>query len=442
MTVRSAFDELITWASGRLSGDEVLLASLEGERTDFVRFNHGDIRQAGSVHQQMVSLELVDGSRHLSATVPFVGDVDVDRVRTGEAISSLRERLPHVPEDPFLLYNIEPADSEKIVEGQLPDTADAVGEIRTAAKGHDLVGVLASGDIYRGFANSLGQRNWASAGTFNLDWSMYLQADKAAKNGYAGFAWDSEAFGRKVDWSIQQVEALRRPAVSLDPAGYRTYLAPAALEELMQLLGWNAFGLESHRTKRTPLLQMVVGEARLSPAVTLAEATGEAVAPDFQAQGFRRPDSITLIDRGEYVGHLVSPRSAKEYGVPTNGASSWESPESLALAPGSLATDGVLEALGTGLYVGNLWYLNYSDPTACRATGMTRFATFWVEDGEIAAPVNVLRFDDTAFHLLGDRLVDLTDTAEVVLDPMSYEMRSTNSYRLPGALIEEMTFTL
>ena len=51
--------------------------------------------------------------------------------------------------------------------------------------------------------------------------------------------------------------------------------------------------------------------------------------------------------------------------------------------------------MGTGVYIGNLGYLNYSDRTAGRMTGMTRFATFWVEDGQVVAPLNVMRFDDT-----------------------------------------------
>ena len=61
----------------------------------------------------------------------------------------------------------------------------------------------------------------------------------------------------------------------------------------------------------------------------------------------------------------------------------------------------MLAALGTGLYIGNLWYLNYSDRPAGRMTGMTRFATFWVEGGRIVAPVTPLRFDDTLYRMLG-----------------------------------------
>jgi predicted Zn-dependent protease len=114
----------------------------------------------------------------------------------------------------------------------------------------------------------------------------------------------------------------------------------------------------------------------------------------------------------------------------------------LAVAPGTIPTDAVDDALDSGLFVGNLWYTNFSDQAACRTTGMTRFATFWMDGGEIVAPVNVLRFDDTAYHLLGDHLEGLTDTSEVLLNPATYERRSTDSARLPGALVAAMRFVL
>jgi predicted Zn-dependent protease len=187
---------------------------------------------------------------------------------------------------------------------------------------------------------------------------------------------------------------------------------------------------------------MLTEGATFHPSVRITEDIAGGTAPPFQEQGFARPDEVVLIDGGELAGTLVSPRSAREYGVVTNGAAGHEAPESVHLAAGDLPTADVLSHLGTGLYVGNLWYLNFSDRSACRTTGMTRFATFWVEGGEIVAPVNVLRFDDTAFHLLGDRLVGLTDEAELLPEILTYEERSTSSARLPGALVEEMTYTL
>jgi hypothetical protein len=94
------------------------------------------------------------------------------------------------------------------------------------------------------------------------------------------------------------------------------------------------------------------------------------------------------------------------------------------------------------LAVGNLWYLNYSDRPACRMTGMTRFATFWVEKGKVVAPVNVLRFDDTLYRMLGSKLEALTAETELLLDSETYGERGLRSSRLPGALVSELSFTL
>ncbi len=436
------FDELVSWAVARLRGDEVLLVTMDGEATDFIRFNGGDVRQAGSVRQSVLHLDLIEGSRHARMALTLSRDPGIDSGRVSDALTSLREQRRLVPEDPFLLYNTEPAFSETVRANELPDPTEILADIRSAAGSTDLVGIYTAGDSFTGFGNSLGQRNWHQAATFNLDWSLYLRADKAAKNLYAGFEWSSDALARKLDWSRRQLQVLERDPIDLAPGRYRSYLTPAAVEELFGLWSYGAFGEKSHRTRQTPLLKMVTEGATLAPDVRISEATAEGFTPSFQEAGFPRPDEVVLVEGGRYRDTLVSPRSAREYGVAANGAVAAEVPESLAVAPGQLAEERVIEELDTGLYVGNLWYTNYSDRAACRTTGMTRFATYWVEGGEIVAPVNVLRFDDTVYHLLGDHLVDLTDEAEVILDSSTYDRRSPSSVRVPGALVDEMTFTL
>jgi predicted Zn-dependent protease len=151
---------------------------------------------------------------------------------------------------------------------------------------------------------------------------------------------------------------------------------------------------------------------------------------------------VTLIADGRLADALVSPRSAKEYGLAINGTDAGERPEALEMAPGALEEGQALAALGTGLYVSNLWYLNFSDRPAGRITGMTRFATFWVEGGRIVAPVGPMRFDDSIYRMLGENLVELTRERKLVLDPSTYGERSTASARLPGALLRALRFTL
>ena len=78
------------------------------------------------------------------------------------------------------------------------------------------------------------------------------------------------------------------------------------------------------------------------------------------------------------------------------------------MSPGTLAAQEALKLLDTGIYISDLWYLNFSDPQVCRMTGMTRFASFWVEDGQLVAPLSVMRFDDSIYEILGSKLVGLT----------------------------------
>jgi predicted Zn-dependent protease len=184
------------------------------------------------------------------------------------------------------------------------------------------------------------------------------------------------------------------------------------------------------------------GDATLHPAVTLRERMAGGMAPGFQAEGYVKPAEVLLVERGRAAETMTSPRSAREYGIPSNAANAMEMPDSLVLDPGTLAQADVLAALDTGLYISNLWYLNYSDRQACRLTGMTRFASFWVEDGRIAAPLPVMRFDDTIYRILGSQLEALTREQELVPDGDTYGERSTRSVRTPGALVGAFTLTL
>ena len=73
---------------------------------------------------------------------------------------------------------------------------------------------------------------------------------------------------------------------------------------------------------------------------------------------------------------------------------------------------------------------------------MTRFETFWFENGVVVAPVDVQRFDDTLYRMLGDNLEALTAERELMLSSSTYGARMLTSATLPGAIVSEMNFTL
>ena len=152
----------------------------------------------------------------------------------------------------------------------------------------------------------------------------------------------------------------------------------------MGMLAWGGFDLKSHRTRQTPLLKLVRGERAFNPGVTIREEQDRGLTAGFTGDGFLTPDRVTLIDAGRFGQCLVDARDAKEYGEPVNAAGG--APASVGLDPGEIAPSEVLARLDTGLWIGNLWYCNWSDPNDCRVTGMTRFGTWWVENGEIHGP--------------------------------------------------------
>jgi predicted Zn-dependent protease len=439
--MQQQFMEMADFLSSLLTGDEILTTYINAENSDFVRFNHAKVRQPGSVTQANIQIRLINGKRQSSVTVGLVGDVEQDKSQLKQQLLGLRELLPHLPEDPHLLINTDVQSSEQIAQNELPETADLVDGIMDASKGLDCVGVLASGSNFRGFANSLGQRNWFASHNFNWDWSLYHSVDKAVKSSYAGKRWEQEVFSEKMRSAKIQLGLLEKPSKTLSPGEVRAYLSPVALGELLSLLGWGGFGISSHKNKTTPLLPLLEGET-LSPKFSLKEDVAGGIAPDFQSDGFRRPAEVSLVENGKLTGTLISPRSAMEYGLQTTGSDAGENPDSLSVLGGELDPNKVLETLDTGVYIGNLWYLNYSDRTAGRMTGMTRFATFWVENGEVVAPLNVMRFDDTILRMLGSELEALTKTPETLLSASTYFNRSTSSARLPGAILKNFAFTL
>ena len=435
------FDALVQWLRAAIKAPEQFTLGYDAESSEFIRFNKGKVRQAGQVQQASLSLKLINEGRHADVTLTLGGNPAVDQLRLAQALAQLRETLPLLPTDPYLLLNSEPWHSHKVQAQPLPDTAAVLEDIRRAADGVDLVGFYASGPICYGYASSEGAFGWHQANSFNFDWSLFHSNGQAVKASYAGAEWNSLRFTQRMQLAREQLSFLDRPVQALAPGEYRAYLAPAALEEVMSMLCWGGFSAQALASKSSPLQKLYAGDAELSPLVSFDEQVSQSLSPAFSGEGYPRQD-LSLVKHGKANQQLVGSRSAAEYGLEVNGAPEGEAPSALAMGAGTLEQADILKQLGTGLYISNLWYLNYSDQPAARLTGMTRFATFWVENGEIKAPVNTMRFDDSVYSLLGSQLEALTVERELLLSASTYDQRQTASNLLPGALVKKLTLTL
>jgi len=235
---------------------------------------------------------------------------------------------------------------------------------------------------------------------------------------------------------------MNQASKTLKPGNYRTCFAPAAVSDFLDMFSWNGIS-ESALQQGSSAFNMMRKEGQmLSPLFSLAEDYRSGTVPRFNSLGEVPPEFLPLIEKGELENTLTSSRTAKEYGKTSNYASEGESLHAPHMGCGNLVESDLLAELGEGLYISNLHYLNWSDLNHGRITGMTRYACFWVENGELVAPIETMRFDDSLYHFFGDQLEGVSDTPHFIPNIGSYQARSTGGTFCPSIIVNDFKLTL
>ena len=439
--VHPLFDRLCADLMGQLAPDEELTLNLNAEETLFIRFNGNRVRQNTDVEQLSLSLRLQSQGRTVEKSRTLTGHFETDQAALTALLAHSRAETVVLPLDPHQVPIQNNGASSEEFRGALLAPEQVVAAVVGPAEGCDLAGLYAGGTVIRGNQNSKGQSHWFATETFFLDYSLY-NGPQAAKGNYAGTHWHADDWAGNLARTKTLLQLLSKPQQNVQPGAYRSYLAHGALSDLVGMMGWNALSAAAWKQGRSPFKKLAEKELRLSPLLSVDENFGLGLTPRFNALGEVSATMLPLIQRGELANMLVSSRTAKEYGLAANGAADGESPRALDVHPGTLAQTDILRELGTGLFLSNLHYLNWSDPVSARVTGMTRYACFWVEGGEIVGPIKDLRWDESLYSALGSKLMALT--ADTEIDPAvdTYYQRALGGSRTPGALIDGFTFTL
>lgn len=420
---------------------EVANINLHAEDSLFVRFNGNKVRQNTHVEQQSLTLLLQKNNRSAQITFSITGQATEDLQRANQWLEVARQECEHLPEDPFLVPLKNNGTSDNTVKGSLLPDEQVIAAITGPAGDADLAGLYCAGPIISANKNSLGQSHWFATENFFMDYSLYA-GEKAVKAVYAGTTWDQQAFEINIAQSKNQLNLMNRRKITVQPGAYRTYLAPGAVAEMTTMFSWGALSFNGYKQGGSALQKLADKEKSLSPLFSLRENFQMGLTHQFNSLGELAPETLDIIRQGKLVNFLTSSRSAKEYETKGNFSDPGEAPRAMEILPGTLSKKDILKELGTGLYLSNLHYLNWSDKPTARITGMTRYACFWVENGEIAGPISDLRFDESLYDCLGDNLLAITDFQEI--DPMvsTYENRSMGGKKVPGMLIKDFKFTL
>jgi predicted Zn-dependent protease len=267
-----------------------------------------------------------------------------------------------------------------------------------------------------------------------------LASGEDSASGWASFAsrgaggLDAAALGREAAGL-----ALRsaRPA-TLEAGVYKVVLAPEAVADIAQFLGWYGAGAKTVAEGRS-FMTGRLGQRLVSPLITLADDALDPSCPgltfDYEGQPKQRTE---LIGRGVAIGPVTDSYWAAKAGRANTGhalpapSRMGPIPLDLELEAGDADVAAMIASVTHGVYVTRFHYVNISDPVRVELTGMTRDGTFLIENGALSHPVRNLRFTQSAIEAL-----------DATLAVSAARVRTGEDGRVlaPHLLLERFTFT-
>ncbi len=436
------FNTLSESLFSEIQNKENLILSFEGENSQFVRFNNATIRQTGLVDDAEIMLKFIANNRTAQGGFTVSGNFDIDYARGKAEIERMRIEVQEIPEDPFIVLPENLGSSHKILSSEGMPFEEAVDAILPAMQGIDFVGIWANGRMFRGSANNLGQKHWFETENYSLDYSLVTSKHQMVKGSFAGSDWDQKSYESYVKRTRDKLSLMEREPIKIKPGNYRTWFESAAVSDFINMFSWNGISEASLRQGCSGFGRMRHDDIRLSPKFSIVEDFRPGFCPKFNSDGEVPSDELVLIEDGRLKNTLISSRSAKEYGLESNFAENGEYLRSPNMKSGSLNQNDVLKTINNGLYLSNIHYLNWSDNSGGRITGLTRYACFLVQDGEIVAPIETMRFDDSFYNFFGDNLIAVEDVVSINPEVETYGGRSLGATTCPGVLVDDFSLTL
>jgi predicted Zn-dependent protease len=430
-----------------LKEGEQLTIYMEGENSQYFRFNDSKIRQTGIIEDYKVTLSLFHGKKSLQATTTISSDINYSVKNLISEINGLREPLSLIPENSFTEFpeKFNSCDMHRV--GQLPDREDILDSLMDIIREDNLTGVWTSGKIFRASSTSEGTNHWFEKDSFIFDFSLIDAKENMVKILYPGYEWSKEKFLSAFNDASAQLKLMNKSKIDLKPGKYRVWFEPHAVADFVDMLNWNGVSESSLRNGSSSLLKMRNDNVKLSKKFSLDESFDRKSTAPFNSRG-EVSNNVHLIENGELKNTLINSKTALEYNLKSNYAedvNSWGMGEYLR-APlmhgGDIKQNERLQRLGTGIFISNIHYLNWSDNLGGRITGLTRYVCYWVEDGKMIAPIKTMRFDDSFYNFFGNNLEGVGES--ILSRPVieTYDGRNPGETTCPGILVNDFELTL
>ena len=414
-----------------------------GGRSELTRFTNSQIHQNVAEEDFHIYVRAVAGKR---VGVAQTNQLSVEAIVAAERRA--REMARRLPENPFFPGLLGPQQYTPT------DTyREATPRFGPATRAQVLAGIFAKAE----------REKFEVAGSFSIaEWEVALAntegltAYQPATGAEIGLVVTSSEGMARADAFSPDVEridfdalaeraisrcALDRDQLELPPGEYTVILEPACLAEIMMWLSFTAFGSEAYLSGQS-FLAGAIGERSMGENITIYDSAWEPEAQGlpFDLEGTPKR-KVVLIERGVNRG-VVFDRTgaAKSKAEPTGHAgppgSPWGAiPWNLCMAPGDSSLEEMISSCKRGILVSNFHYVNgYLDTKRALMTGMTRYGTFLVEDGEVTRALKNLRWTESMLKAFSN-VAAISRTREV------FARGGAFFTLVPAVMIEGFTFT-
>ena len=442
MTPMSAIDaQALAVRAVSLTASDEAEAIVMSSDSALTRFADNRIHQNVAEHDTTISIRAVLGTKTGSASTNRMDEESLSACAAAAVAAAAAS-----PADPAFPGLPEPRpatmgenDFEAVGFGPV-ERAEAVRSIveQSAVRGLTAAGTIALSTDTVAVANSHGVDVATKISAIR---ATVLSSGEGAGTGWAShFTPSTVGFDPAAIGDEAATLALRTTnPTDLPPGDYTVVLAPEAVADIVDFLGYVGFSARAYAEGRS-FMSEKLGQRIMSDAITIVD---DALSPescglsfDFEGQPKQR---VTLVDSGIASTPVTDSYWAARTGLPNTGHalpapnSIGPLPRDMQVAAGDATLDSLIRSIDKGVYVTRFHYVNVEDPVPVTLTGMTRDGTFLIENGRLTHPLKNLRFTQSAISALS--------SVHGVTEERRLFQTMLGSALVPGLMIEKWAFT-
>ncbi len=414
-----------------LSKAEGCEANLNGSVGGNIRYARNSVSTAGENSDTTLVVQSNFGKKVGTATINEFDDASIEKVvRRAEELAKL------APENPEFMGPLEQqtyGESKTYSESTAKITPEyraqaAANSINpAAAKDVTAAGFLEDTNNFASMRNSKGL--FAYNKSTNVDFTVTMRSNDGTGSGWVTRDFNdvskldtSEASKIAIDKALQS-----RNAKAIEPGKYTVILEPAASGELLQNMFFNMGARQADEGRSflankgggTKLGEKIVDErVNIFTDPFNAEAPASPWTQDGQAR--KRLDIL----KGGVIKNLFYDR----YWASQKNVEPVPFPGNTIMEGGNASLEDLIKDTKKGVFVTRFWYIRSVDPQTLLYTGLTRDATFFIENGKIKHPIKNFRFNESPIIMLNN------------LEVLGKQVR-VNGNLIPYMKIRDFTFT-